>query len=155
MIRKALPADAEAVDRVHVRAWERSYGDFIPPARMKGAEPAENRVAWWRERIEDPAVATWVFDLDGFVAGFAAAGRDELMALYVDPGAQGAGVGSALLEHAEEAMREEGSREAELWVYTANGHGRRFYEARGWQLVEGSENQGDSAAPRLCYRKAL
>ena len=155
MIRAAVPADAEAIDRVHVRAWERSYGDFIAPDRMKSAEPAEERVARWRARMEDPVARTWVFDLDGFVAGLASALGGELIALYVDPGAQGAGVGSALLEHAEEAMREEGSRNAELWVFTANEHGRRFYERRGWKLVEDSEEQGEWAAPAVCYRKAL
>ena len=155
MIRPAVPDDAEAIDRVHVRAWERAYADFIAPDRQMGARPVEERIPRWRERIADSVIRTWVFDVDGFVAGFASAGGGELMALYVDPGAQGAGVGTALLAHAEAAMRAEGAAEAQLWVFSANEHGRRFYESRGWTLVEGSEDQGDWAAPGVKYRRAL
>jgi GNAT superfamily N-acetyltransferase len=155
VIRPAVPADAEAIDRVHVHAWERAYGDFIAPDRMRGATPVEERVARWRERLQHPVIRTWVFEVDGFLAGFASAGGGELMALYVDPAAQGAGAGTALLAQAEEAMRAEGSAEAELWVFSANEHGRRFYEARGWELDEDSEQQLDWAAPGVRYRKRL
>jgi GNAT superfamily N-acetyltransferase len=155
VIRLAVPDDAEAIDRVHVHAWERAYSDFIPPDRMVGAREPEDRVERWRSRMSEEVVRTWVFDLDGFVAGFAAVGGGELMALYVDPGAQGAGVGTALLAHAEQAMREAGATEAHLWVFTGNEHGRRFYEARGWTLVEGSEEQGDWPVPGVKYRRVL
>ncbi len=155
MIRPATVADAEAIDRVHTRAWDWAYGDFIPPDRMKSAQPVEERVPRWRERMDDPVIRTWVYELDGFVAGFAAAGGGDLKALYVDPGAQGAGVGAALLAHAEDALREEGTSETSLWVFVANEHGRRFYEARGWELVPGSEDQLDMAAPGVRYRKRL
>lgn len=154
MIRPAVPEDAEAVDRVHVRAWGRAYADFIAPDRMKSAEPPEERVPRWRERMEHPEIRTWVFELEGFVAGFASAGNAEMLALYVDPAAQGAGVGSALLEHAEAAMRREAAAEATLWVFADNEHGRRFFEARGWTLVEGSRDSGEHAAPEVRYRKA-
>jgi GNAT superfamily N-acetyltransferase len=155
VIRRATPADAEAVDGVSVRGWERAYTDFIVPDRMNSAVPREERVARWRERLGRDEIRTWVWDQDGLVAGFASAGRGEVLALYVEPAAQGAGVGSALLEHVERDMREEGSAEATLWVFAANGHGRAFYEARGWSLVPDSEEEVDSAAPGVCYRKAL
>ena len=151
MIRAAVPADAEAIDRVHVRAWEHAYSDFIAPDRMKSARPEEERVPEWRERMTHPEIRTWVYELDGFIAGFASAGPSELWALYVDPMAQGAGVGTALLAHAEAHLR----GDAELWVFSANEHGRRFYEARGWSCVEGSEAEVDWAAPGVMYRKAL
>jgi GNAT superfamily N-acetyltransferase len=151
VIRRAVPDDAEAIDRVHVHAWERSYADFIPPDKMKSAEPAEERVPRWRERMEHPEIRTWVYEVDGFVAGFASASANELWALYVDPSAQGAGVGTALLSHVEGQMK----GEAELWVFVDNEHGRRFYEARGWTEVPDSVAEMDYAAPGVCYRKAL
>ena len=152
MIRAAVPADAEAIDRIHVHAWRRAYADFIPPDRMPDVEDEEpERLARWRERLADEEIATWVHEVDGLVAGFAAAGPQVLWALYVDPVAQGAGVGSALLAHAEGHLR----GEAILWVYTANEAARRFYEARGWELVPGSEETGDHPAPGVKYRKAL
>jgi GNAT superfamily N-acetyltransferase len=70
---------------------------------------------------------TVVEDVEGRVAGFAAIEGTMLRALYVDPPAQGAGVGSRLLEAAQEA----GVRALE--VYTANGHARGFYAGHGWR----------------------
>ena len=155
-IREATLEDADAIDRVHVQAWQRGYLDFVAPEDMIGARyPQDERVERWRERIADGAIRTWVYDVDGHVAGFAAAGDGHLWALYVDPPAQGAGVGTALLRHAEAALRDQGAREATLSVFAANEHGRRFYEARGWRLIEGSEEQGEYVAPHVEYRKPL
>ena len=145
-----------AVDRVHVGAWHRAYTDFIPPDRFPDAEHDDDeRLARWRERFGHPEVRTHVFDANGYVAGFCSAGGGELWALYVDPPAQGAGVGTLLLDHAESSMREAGTSEAVLWVYAENEPGRAFYEHRGWRLVEGSEQLGEWAAPHVEYRKRL
>lgn len=155
-VREAALEDADDIDRVHVQAWQRAYGDFLAPDDLVGARiPQEDRVASWRERIADADVQTWVYDVDGFVAGFASAGDGHLWALYVDPAAQGAGVGTALLAHAEAALRAEGAQAATLSVFSANEHGRRFYESRGWELVGPSEEQGDFVAPHVDYRKPL
>ena len=154
MIRDATPEDADEIDRVHVQAWQRGYTDFVAPEDMIGARtPPDERVARWRERIADGNVHTWVYEVDGFVAGFASAGEGHLWALYVDPTAQGAGVGSALLAHAEAEMRAEGSEEATLSVFAANEQGRRFYEKRGWVLV--GDEDADWVAPSVTYRRAL
>ena len=153
-IREATPDDADEIDRVHVQAWQRGYSDFLAPEDMIGARiPAQERVARWRERVSDGAIRTWVYEVDGFIAGFAAAGDGHLLALYVDPTAQGAGVGSALLAHAEAALGEDGAEEATLSVFAANEQGRRFYEKRGWTLA-GGEN-ADWVAPTVIYRRQL
>jgi GNAT superfamily N-acetyltransferase len=69
----------------------------------------------------------WVDEVDGRVVGYASVRERALTTLYVDPVAQGAGVGTRLLAEAEAAGA------AELEVFEANGHGRRFYEDRGWR----------------------
>ena len=68
----------------------------------------------------------------GRVVGFASLRGAKLTTLYVDPVAQGAGVGTRLLAEAEGA----GARQLE--IFEANGHGRHFYEARGWRDAGGS-----------------
>jgi GNAT superfamily N-acetyltransferase len=83
-----------------------------------------------------------VADVGGRVAGFASygdargehagPGLGELHAIYVDPPAQGAGAGSALLAAAEQGLRDEGHERAMLWVFVRNGLARAFYAARGW-----------------------
>jgi ribosomal protein S18 acetylase RimI-like enzyme len=153
-IRPATPEDADEIDRVHVQSWLRGYGDFLSPEDMIGARiPPEERVAAWRERVSDRAISTWVYEVEGFIAGFASAGEGQLTALYVDPAAQGAGVGTALLEHAEHALRDAGATEATLEVFARNEHGRRFYEARGWEFVRDEPPRW--VAPSVTYRKPL
>lgn len=163
MIRRAEAGDAEAMDALHVRAWQRAFSDFLSPEHLLET-PAADRVARWRARMDLRGVRTWVWDQDGHVAGFAAAGEadDEdapagsLWALYVDPPAQGAGVGDALLAHAEREMTAGGHAEAVLWVFTEGAQARRFYEARGWVLEAGSERRWQTdPVPSVRYRKRL
>ena len=170
MIRVAIPADAEAIAAVQVRAWQRAYADFLPP---EAVEPAtfEARRARWREHLEDGSTSrsTQAFDQDGVVAGFASIGpardRDagvevgELMALYVDPVAQGAGVGRALLDAAERLLRADGYAAAVLWVFAENGMARDFYARHSWALepadVIAANHGAEWWAPAVRYRLVL
>jgi GNAT superfamily N-acetyltransferase len=59
--------------------------------------------------------------------------------LYVVPAAQGLGVGTALLQVAQNAFDR-----LQLWTFQRNGRARRFYEARGFALVretDGARNE--------------
>lgn len=127
MIRRATPADADAIAGVLVRSWRRDYVDILDAHVLADLDAGE-RAATWRAWLGDAALQVWVADAQGRVVGFASLHGAKLMTLYVDPVAQGAGVGTQLLAQAEAA----GARELE--VFAANGHGRRFYEARGWRL---------------------
>ncbi len=89
-----------------------------------------------------------VAELDGRVAGFAAAG-ELLDHLYVAPEAQGRGVGGALLDAAK-ALRPDG---LELWAFQRNERARRFYEKRGFALIrltDGAANE--EREPDALYR---
>jgi ribosomal protein S18 acetylase RimI-like enzyme len=148
VIRRATPADAPAIAAVQARAWRHAYADIVEPERMP--DPTERELRW-RERLAERA-EVYVFDQDGQVAGFAALDRCELRAIYVDPPAQGAGVGTALLATAERALRAAGHREAFLWVFEANGLARAFYERHGWQLVAGRQER---LATEVRYKRSL
>ncbi len=84
-------------------------------------------------------------------------GTGTVRALYVDPVAQGAGLGTLLLDGAVERLVEAGHDEATLWVFAANGLGRAFYEARGWELdPAGAGQEGEGwLAPAVRYRRDL
>lgn len=56
--------------------------------------------------------------------------------LAVDPGSQGKGWGTALLEQAERYARDRGYREMKLFVDEANGKARLFYARNGYGEVE-------------------
>ena len=166
MIRAATPADADAIAGVQVRAWKRAYADIVTETEMPEADDARKR--WWRILTDGPArrVLTLAFDQDGMVAGFVSVGpgRDadvcgeggELRAVYVDPPAQGAGVGRALMDAGEARLRDEGYPFAVLWVFAANGMAREVYNRRGWVLEpDAVKERLDRWAPAVRYRLVL
>lgn len=159
MIRRATPQDAQAIAELQVRGWRRAYLDFLPDEEMPTV--AERR-ARWDEKLAG-AHGSWILDEGGRVAGVISIGRSrdddageatgEIALVYVDPPAQGAGAGSALLAEGERRLREDGFAEATLWVFAANGLARRFYERRGW-APDGTEAVW-RGAPSVRYRKEL
>ena len=155
MIRRATPADAPAIAAVQARTWRHAFADIVEHERMPSVEDQAPR---WVAHL-DGGGEVLVWDQDGRVAGFATAGpgredasTGELYAIYVDPPAQGAGVGSALLAAAEQSLRDAGQREAILWTFEANGLARAFYERHGWRADGG---QQEHRAPEVRYRRKL
>jgi GNAT superfamily N-acetyltransferase len=148
VIRRATADDIAAIAAVQARAWRHAFADIVEPDRMP--EPSQ-QAPRFAERIAAGA-EVYVFDQDGRIAGFAALDGNELGALHVDPPAQGAGVGSALLAAAVDALRQAGHREAFLWTFEANGLARAFYERHGWELVP---DRQDRLAPEVRYRRGL
>src|SRR5688572_32256440 len=61
MIRRALPADAEAVGRIHVESWNVAYRGIMPDDVIAGTDLAY-RTAFWAERIADPEWPVFVIE---------------------------------------------------------------------------------------------
>ena len=133
VIRRATVADAPGIAAVEVRTFHHAYADILEPESLAEMDPDRSTAAWTHTLTYEERLV-WVAEAEGRVVGFASLRDDELRMLYVDPVAQGAGLGTRLLAEAEAA----GARE--LHVLEANGHGRHFYEARGWgDAGEGGE----------------
>ena len=126
MIRRATVDDAADLAAVEVRTFRHAYADILDPEFLADQDPVA-RAEEWRKHLRLADRPVWVAEVEGRVVGYASVRDRELRMLYVDPFAQGAGVGSELLAQAEAA----GARELE--VFEANGHGRQFYEDRGWR----------------------
>lgn len=93
-----------------------------------------------------PMAETLVYEADGVVLGFLSLVGNEVGAIFVDPEHQRQGVGSALMDAANEARPH-----LELEVLEANSRGRRFYEAYGFRLVDRHTNEA-SGHPALRLR---
>jgi GNAT superfamily N-acetyltransferase len=143
LVRAAVPDDAGRIAEVNVRSWRAAYAGIVPQAILAGMVIEPRRVTWL-DRIADLGQRTlFVAELDGRVEGYALSGptRDhdlpdlagEVYAIYVDPPAQGRGLGRALLEAASGELASAGFEPLVLWVLTANASGRAFYEACGWR----------------------
>jgi GNAT superfamily N-acetyltransferase len=127
VIRRATRDDAAAIAQVLVRSWRHAYADILDPEFLADLDPAAI-AAEWREAIGAEDRTVWVAEFEGRVVGYASVRDDgDLRTLYVDPVAQGAGVGTRLLAEAERAGANS------LQVFEANHHARRFYEDRGWR----------------------
>jgi GNAT superfamily N-acetyltransferase len=149
VIRRATVDDAAAIASIQARAWRHAYADIVDPEDMPSPDHQAPRFA---ERIAGGG-EVYVWDQNGQIAGFAALDGSELRAIYVDPPAQGAGVGGALLAAAVEALRAAGHAEAYLWTFEANGLARAFYERHGWELVSGRLDR--LGAPEVRYGREL
>ncbi|HEU4976700.1 MAG TPA: GNAT family N-acetyltransferase [Baekduia sp.] len=155
MIRPARREDARTLAELEVRAWRWAYVDFVPEEEMP---TVTERLERWETRTLEGAS---VWDQDGLVVGVVQVRPGEdgdprtatLRGLYVDPAAQGAGVGSRLHDHAIGAMQAAGCTTGRLWTFAANGHGRAFYAARGWE-PDGGEGAW-RGVPEVRYRRAL
>jgi GNAT superfamily N-acetyltransferase len=147
VIRAATVDDAAAIASIQARAWRHAYAEIIAPDDMPSPEQAPRFAEYIASGGE---VLVW--DQDGRVAGFVALAGNELRAIYVDPPAQGAGVGGALLEASVDALQAAGHREAFLWTFADNGLARAFYERHGWELVPGHQQR---LAPEVRYRRTL
>ncbi|WP_306601273.1 dihydropteroate synthase [Geothrix sp. 21YS21S-2] len=167
VIRRALPEDAAALARVQVDAWRATYPGILPESLLAGLS-VESSAAAFAESLAAPKPrwAMWALETRGALAGFAVAGpcRDresdtagEIHAIYLVREAWSQGLGAALMARALEGLREEGFREAVLWVMERNARGRRFYDRNGWELTPArrTEWQDGIALRQVQYRLAL
>jgi len=129
-LRAAVPADALAVARVHVRAWQTGYRGILPAAYLDGLRAEDRAARYTFGRLEGPR--TTVAIQGGAVVGFATIHGSELSALHVDPDAWSTGVGRALIAQARADLAAVGITEARLWLLAGNARAQRFYERDGW-----------------------
>ncbi|HCB05050.1 MAG TPA: GNAT family N-acetyltransferase [Nocardioides sp.] len=146
VIRRAVPADAQALGHLHLDVWDDAYTGLMPQGILDDRrDRADDRVESWREILTTADEPTFVAEDGDALVGFATAGpaRDndvdidlELWALYVRQAHYGTGVGYALFETVV------GDRACYLWVLANNARAIAFYERQGFRL-DGTEDEHD------------
>ena len=138
MIRRAATEDAPAIAAL----FRRSFGEltFLPTLHT----PDEDQV-FFGAVVQEQEV--WVWDEDGRLLGFAALGDAMLHHLYVEPAEQMRSIGAALLAHAK-LRRDHGFR---LWTFQRNTNARRFYERRGFEILEMTNGAGNEERNQTCF----
>ena len=167
-IRAAIPADAQAIASLNVRAWRWAYAGLVPDALLEGLSVERNEARCREHLADSPAgMRTWVAERAGRVVGFvnagpsrdadAATGTGEVYAIYVDPREVRTGVGRALFAHAVESLRQQGCRIVTLRVLVGNQRACRFYEAAGGPLDGATQVARYDGTPldEMRYRFAL
>jgi GNAT superfamily N-acetyltransferase len=155
VVREAVPADAEPITEVHVRAWQWAYRDLMPAAYLQGLDAmVSERIERRRRFLAEPSAEarTLVALVDDRIVGFISAGRyrydkptdgptqdieGEVYAIYVAPEVASTGVGYALMDAAVGWLRTERMEPIALWVLDGNVRARAFYERYGFRLDGG------------------
>ena len=167
-VRRAEPADAGAIARIHVRGWQATYRGRMPDAVLDGLSVGR-LASGWAAALGDPnrAQAVWVAERDGGVVGFVEfgaapdadlpEGTGRVVTIYVDPQGLRSGVGRALMACAARELRAAGFTRAVLWVMSSNHGARRFYEAMGWTAdgAEQTENLAGATVEEVRYAADL
>jgi ribosomal protein S18 acetylase RimI-like enzyme len=145
VVRPATPDDAADLGRIHEQAWTEGLGPLLPPEVLRRLGGGGRRRAI-EALARDPGAGhrVLVAEAGGEVVGFAWFGRrphelppfeGQLHSLYVRQDCQRAGAGGRLLREAMRALLRDGVGSLMLWVLTANGPARRFYERCGGRLL--------------------
>jgi ribosomal protein S18 acetylase RimI-like enzyme len=146
-VRRATPDDADAIERIRTDTWRATYRGLMPDTlldRLDYDSSARRRgmAAMPAERF------ALVAEHDGEVVGFCYGGPSrvtgpaypgEIYAIYVLPGHQGHGHGSALLRDGARECVARGWRGMLIWVLCENWPSRRFYERMGGRHLVGRD----------------
>jgi len=140
-IRRALPAEADALAALWLRSREAS-APSIPPTVH-----ADEDVHQWFEEVVMPSCEVWVADRQGELVALMVLDGEWINQLYVDPSSTGNGIGGSLLTRAMR-LRPTGLR---LRTFQTNRGARRFYEAHGFVATVSTAGDNEEGAPDVCY----
>ncbi|MEJ1160175.1 GNAT family N-acetyltransferase [Prosthecomicrobium sp. N25] len=129
-VRPARADDVPALAAIAEAAYGEAFAGILEPETLAGYDRA-----FFEGRFAAGLASLTVAEAGGTVTGFAKTTAGHLDMLFVAPGLQGTGAGSALLADAE--ARGVGT----LDCFRDNLPARRFYERRGWRLARSYERE--------------
>ncbi len=158
-IRRATPADVDAIATMHLASWLAAYRGLVSDEYLDGVTH-DNRVDRWARTFgpEEVEATETTLAVEGTrILGLCSFGPrveprattvGEIYSLHVDPNVWRQGIGRLLLDDALLRLQTRGFTRVVLWVLRDNENARRFYAARGW-LVTGEERDEDRAGNRI------
>lgn len=144
VLRPATGDDLAPIAELYVEAREAAV-PRMPPG-IHPPDEVRSYVGSW----DLDAREVWVAEAEGRLVAFASLEVDWLGSLYVRPGEQGHGFGSALLDVIK-SLRPAGFS---LWVFETNAPARAFYARHGLVEVEhtdGSANEERAPDVRVVW----
>jgi len=163
LLRRAVPADASAIARVHIAAWRTTYSSLLPAAEVALRTDWALRLAAWEARLQAERL-TFVADDDGTLLGFCSTLAmppailhygpllydNYLEGFYLLAEAQQRGLGRMLLAAVATDLIASGSRSLALHVLATNP-ARAFYERMGAEFVRDEPAAGDETWHQCAY----
>lgn len=120
MIRKHTEEDLEAIMNIWMEASSLAH-PFLNPAFVE-------KVKSDMRTMYIPGSETWVYEIDGSIAGFISMIENEIGGLFVWPKQHSNGIGSKLVHYVSEF-----NEQLEVEVFEKNRIGRSFYDKMGFR----------------------
>jgi ribosomal protein S18 acetylase RimI-like enzyme len=164
VVREAGPDDLEPIVAIFLACWRRSYASFLPEGVIGIYDDTSARALWepTLDNADAARVTLVAVRADGEVLGVVSMGADpdesacgHIYSLYVQPDAQGLGVGAGLMEASVRKFRDQRVECATLWVFEANQPARRFYRRLGWSPDGSARIEELYGAPQVRLRRTL
>jgi GNAT superfamily N-acetyltransferase len=146
-IRRATPADADAVSSLGARTFTETFGHLYPTEDLEAFLAHAYGLERTRRDLVDAAKATWLLEDDGEAIGYALAGPcdlphpevtpacGELKRLYLLKSHQGGGRGSRLLDTVLAWLERDGPRPLWIGVWSQNHGAQKLYGRLGFDKV--------------------
>ena len=146
-IRRAGPADAEALARIGAETFAETFAHLYPPEDLAPFLAEAHGARRARADLADPAKAVWLVEAGGEVIGYALAcpaklshpdvtpACGELDRFYLKAGRQGGGLGTRLFAEVMAWLEREGPRRIWIGVWSENLGAQRFYARHGFEVV--------------------
>ena len=136
-LREAQESDLTEIAVLHIANQRAAYRGLLSDSYLDGLDPARQQEKW-ESFFRQEGQKIFVVRNHASLLGFAAWKKDEeipeclyLDSLHVAPGAQGQGVGTALILQAAQCARENGYQTMSVCIVKGNEGARRLYTRMG------------------------
>lgn len=151
--------DAPRLAEIRRTAWRHAYWGILPPKLLLRLTEGHDE-DWWRRRIGARRQAL-VIELGDEIQGYAWIGpyrgpaqgpTGEIYELYLDPSAQGTGLGRRLFDAAREQLVRAGLDRLVVRSLAQNEVGCRFYRALGGREIgQGASSHHGHWLPEIAF----
>jgi [ribosomal protein S18]-alanine N-acetyltransferase len=128
ILRPARESDLPVLIELARRSWLSAFADSAPAEFVREWLARDFERDWYARHWRSMTVA----EAGGIVLGLVQPMNDEINGLWVDPAAQGRGIGSMLLAHGEAEIAAAGYWRAWLSCSGFNPKALHFYRTRGY-----------------------
>lgn len=144
-IRRATPADAQALARIGADTFVATFGHLYPDEDLQAFLADSHSPQAYARYLADPRYAAWLLEDAGRVLGYALAGPaglphpqlapgdGELKRLYLLPALHNGGWGGRLFATALDWLQRDGPRTLWIGVWSQNHGAQRFYARHGFE----------------------
>ncbi|MYS19095.1 L-amino acid N-acyltransferase YncA [Streptomyces sp. DvalAA-14] len=136
-VRRARPADGDALGEIHAAAWEASHAPFFQPEFA--ARAVRSRRTGWHERIAAGTGTILLAERSGRPLALSflrpsptRPGLAEIFSFYCHPDGWGTGIAAALMTGTLRQLHDDGYPRVHLWTLRDTPQSRRFYTKCGF-----------------------